>query len=41
VFCGHLVERIAAVVPDRWDRSLIAVSEDLIRVGTIRLLPPS
>jgi len=41
VFCSHLVERLAAAVPDQWDRSLIAVSQDLIRVGTIRLLPPS
>jgi hypothetical protein len=41
VFCGYLVERIAAAVPEQWDLSLTAVSEGLLRVGRIRLLPPS
>jgi len=40
VFCGHLVERIAAAVPEQWDPTLTSVSQDLLRVGKIRLLPP-
>jgi hypothetical protein len=39
MFCGHLVERIAAAVPEQWDPSLTAVRQDLLRVGRIRLLP--
>jgi len=38
VFCGHLVERITAAVPERWDVSLTAVAEDLIHIG-VRYLP--
>jgi hypothetical protein len=41
VFCSHLVERIAAAVPEQWDPSLISVSGDLLRIGRIHLLPPS
>jgi len=41
VFCGHLVERIAAAVPEQWDISLTSVSQDLLRVGRIRVLPSS
>jgi hypothetical protein len=40
VFCGHLVERIAAAVPEQWDTSLIAVNHDRIRTD-IRLVPAS
>ncbi|WNV84723.1 hypothetical protein [Umezawaea sp. Da 62-37] len=39
VFCGHLVERIAAAVPERWDMSLIDVDEDLAYIS-VRHLPP-
>lgn len=41
VFCSHLVERIAAAVPELWDSSLTSVSRDLLRIGRIHLLPPS
>lgn len=41
VFCGHLVERVAAAAPEKWDTSLTNVSQELVRVGRIRLLPPA
>jgi hypothetical protein len=40
VFCGHLVERITAAVPEQWDTTLIAVSHDRIRAD-IQLIPVS
>jgi len=41
VFCGYLVERIAAAAYEQWDASLTTVNEDLLRVSRIQLLPPA
>ncbi|MFI5615497.1 hypothetical protein [Amycolatopsis sp. NPDC051903] len=40
VFCSHLVERIAASVPHRWDTSLIH-THDALRDAGVRYLPPA